>query len=64
MIKTQIGTNASKIWQFRNRNFKEIITELSITNAARGMDLGLLPRENKIFFYPDNNNDRIMLLYN
>ncbi len=64
MIKTQIGTNASKVWQFRNRNFKEIITELSITNAAPGMALGLLLRENKIFFYPDNNNDRIMLLYN
>jgi len=64
MIKTQIGTNASKVWQFRNRNFKEIITELSITNAAPGMALDLLPRENKIFFYPDNNNDRIMHLYN
>jgi hypothetical protein len=68
MIKSQIGNNAGKVWHFLDKNrestFFEIKTALSIQSADLWMALGWLARENKIFFFIEEDADRITLLYN
>ena len=68
MIKEKIGINAGKIWQFLDKNGESSISEIKKSLLLKGsevrMALGWLARENKIFFYnEDDNNLRIILLY-
>ena len=67
MIKTQIGINAGKVWQFLDQNGESSISEirkaLSMKNMDVRMALGWLARENKIFFFEEEENLRVVLLY-
>jgi len=67
MIKAQIGINAGKIWQFLDQNGESSISEirraLSMKNTDVRMALGWLARENKIFFFEEEENLRVVLLY-
>jgi len=67
MIKSQIGINAGKVWQFldekKESSLKEIKSELSLKNEDLWLALGWLARENKVFFYKENKDYRITLVY-
>lgn len=67
MIKSQIGTNAGKIWQFLDQHGEKTIPEIQEELAMKSLDvrmaLGWLARENKIFFYEDAALEQIILLY-
>jgi hypothetical protein len=67
MIKSEIGTNAGRIWQFLNQNGESSIPEIKRALSMKGSDirmaLGWLARENKIFFFAENeDNIRVILL--
>ncbi|MGE4586053.1 MAG: winged helix-turn-helix domain-containing protein [Mangrovibacterium sp.] len=67
MIKEQIGNNAGKIWRFLNQNDESSISEIKQALAMKGSDvrmaLGWLARENKIFFFNDDDNLRVIILH-
>lgn len=66
-MKSQIGTNAGKIWQFLDHNGEKTIPEikkaLSMKSPEVQMALGWLARENKIFFYEEANKIWVILIY-
>ncbi len=68
MIKDQIGTNAGRIWHFLNQNGESSISEIKKALTMKGsevrMGLGWLARENKVFFFvnEDKDNIRVILL--
>ena len=67
MLKTEIGNNAGKIWQFLDTNgeksFSEIEKALSMKKTDVLMALGWLAREDKIFFFEEKNTMRVTLMY-
>ena len=67
MLKTEIGNNAGKIWQFLDTNgeksFSEIEKALSIKKADILLALGWLARENKIFFVEEKKSILVTLIY-
>ncbi|WP_423127088.1 winged helix-turn-helix domain-containing protein [Gaoshiqia sp. Z1-71] len=67
MIKTDIGINAGRIWQYLDQKgeskLADIKKDLMLKSAEARMALGWLARENKIFFYGDDDDMRIILLY-
>ncbi|MGV8137935.1 MAG: winged helix-turn-helix domain-containing protein [Mangrovibacterium sp.] len=66
MIKDQIGTNAGRIWHFLNENGESNISEIKKALSMKGsevrMALGWLARENKVFFFTDEDHLRVILL--
>ncbi|KOH46231.1 winged helix-turn-helix domain-containing protein [Sunxiuqinia dokdonensis] len=67
MIKADIGNTAGRIWQYLDKNgestLADIKRDLMLRGSAVRMALGWLARENKIFFYGDEDNLSIILLY-
>lgn len=67
MLKSEIGNNAGKIWQFldtnREKSFSEIEKALSMKKADVLMALGWLARENKIFFFEGKDITLVTLIY-
>lgn len=66
MIKDQIGTNAGRIWHFLNENGESNISEIKKALSMKGsevrMALGWLARENKVFFFAEEDHIRVILL--
>jgi hypothetical protein len=67
MIKTDIGNTAGRIWQYLDKKgestLSDIKKDLMLKGSEARMALGWLARENKIFFYGDDDNMCIILLY-
>ena len=67
MIKSQIGNNAGKVWEFLDKNqvssVFEIMKALSMEKQDVLMALGWLARENKIYFYGDARDFKIAIIY-
>ena len=67
MIKSQIGTNAGEIWQFLNKNGDKSIVEIAKAMKMKTNDvliaLGWLARENKVFFYEENEGVFVTLIF-
>lgn len=67
MIKRQIEKIAGKILEFLDENqvssVFEIMKVLSIAKQDVLMALGWLARENKIYFYGDDKDCRIVIIY-
>jgi transcription initiation factor IIE alpha subunit len=67
MIKTEIGINAGRIWQFLDQKGESSISEiekaLSMKSSDVRMALGWLARENKIFFFEEGDDLWAVLLY-
>jgi hypothetical protein len=65
-MKSIIGNNANKIWQFLDRvqlsSAFEIEKQLSMQRQDILMALGWLAREEKIYFIGDQNDHKIMIL--
>ncbi len=66
MIKSQIGDNADKIWQFLDESQVssafEIEKGLSMQRHDVLMALGWLAHEDKIYFLGDKNDSGIMII--
>ena len=67
MIKSQIGNNVGKIWKFLDENqvssVFEMMKALSMDKQDVLMALGWLARENKIYFYGDAKDCKIVIIY-
>ena len=67
MIKSQIGKNAGKIWEFLDESqvssVFEIMKALSMEKQEVLLALGWLARENKIYFCGDHKGCKIMIIY-
>ena len=67
MIKSQIGKNAGKIWEFLDESqvssVFEIMKALSMEKQEVLLALGWLARENKIYFSGDQKGCKIMIIY-
>lgn len=66
MIKSQIGSNAKRIWNFLDENqissVFEIEKQLSMQRQDILMALGWLAREDRICFIGDKNDYKIMII--
>jgi hypothetical protein len=67
MIKADIGNTAGRIWRYLDKNgestLADIKKDLQLKGSEIRMALGWLARENKIFFYGDEDNWSVILLY-
>ena len=67
MIKSQIGKDAGRIWRYLDEHgestIQELLQGLELNSRELDMALGWLARENKIFFYGENDHDQIILIY-
>lgn len=67
MIKSQIGNNACKIWQYLDESqvssVFEIEKALSIDKRDVLMALGWLAHKNKIHFLDDGKDSKIVIIY-
>ncbi|MGD9929347.1 MAG: winged helix-turn-helix domain-containing protein [Mangrovibacterium sp.] len=67
MIKTDIGNNAGRIWQYLDKKgestLADIKKDLTLKGSEVRMALGWLARENKIFLFGEKDNLSIILLY-
>lgn len=66
MIKSQIGSNAKRIWNFLDENqissVFEIEKQLLMQRQDILMALGWLAREDRIYFIGDKNDCKIMII--
>lgn len=66
MIKDQIGKNAGRVWHFLNQNGESNISEIKNALAMKSSDvrmaLGWLARENKVFFFVEEDQIRVILI--
>lgn len=66
MIKSKIGSNAKRIWNFLDENqissVFEIEKQLSMQRQDILMALGWLAREDRIYFIGDKNDCKIMII--
>lgn len=67
MIKTEIGNTAGRIWRYLDKKGESTLSEIKKDLLLKGIEarmaLGWLARENKIFFYGDDDNLSIIILY-
>ena len=65
MITNEIGINAGKIWNILNKNrdmsIKLIKKSLTLDDKSVYMALGWLAREDKITFYEEKTEFKVML---
>jgi hypothetical protein len=65
MFKSQIEKNAAQIWQYLDENqvssVFEIMKALSMEKQDVLMAVGWLARENKIYFYGEKKDCKIMI---
>ncbi len=67
MIKQQIKDNASRIWEFLDETQVTSVFEIEEILLMQKQDvliaLGWLAHQNKVYFFGDKNDCKIMIIY-